>query len=1048
MPPVLAALLLASSVDLRLELTRESLVGTHLRYRQYINGLPVAGGEVNVSPDGRTETLAVVDQRTVASMTTVEATHAVNVDGVARFARRVVEGDALRPVAVYYDVDDGSVLRVEPLYFNAKPARVFTVNPVAKTGIPFLSDENDSASAVPASAYTEVLLDVADSGPLRNAYVRVVDIENPAIPPHDASQSLLLDREHDGFEDVNAVYHVDKTQQYLQSLGYTGARQLVAYPIPVDPHGAGGADNSFYVGSIVAGRGQLIFGDGGTDDAEDSDLVVHEYGHAVLDWISPLTFTGSSGSQARALAEGFGDYLAFSQHFAESNGTNRSAACFADWDARCFGDDPSQRCSYPADAECLRRMDSPKTMADYIASDAAGTEHQNGEIWSAAMRDLFLAMRSRTFSGVAKRMTDTLAVEAFFGAPPSPTFAGIARRMIAVDRLLFNGQNVTVICSVMSARRILSAADCGIVPRGERTLLQSQDQGIAIPDSNSGGIVSRLIVTDTRRIEDVRVRVDIEHSSRGDLRLVLVAPDGTSLVLQNVTLSRDSGLHATYGLDAQPVDSLDTLRGRTAAGEWQLRVSDLRSQDVGVLVSWGLDIRFQGETPLTQRPTAASRRIIPVVGHVRGLTDTFVTDLRLFNRGSRTANVTLVYTPSGADGRTTFGATRIQIAPSQVFALDDVVFATLQQLGLGHLELQGDVDNLVIFSRTHTTGEQGDGTLGETIPAVDVREATTEAWLTPIQRDASVRTNVGVAEVAGVRGFIRIAVFDAATGREESEVFRPIEPFGHVQLPVIPVDGRLKSVFISVASGESRLVAYGSRVDNITGDAMHLQPLKLSIGFAVAPGIHAPGLGGSFWRTDVWGMAGLETNVTPFIFYKDNAEEPRARDLNKPREREVLYLPDVAAAFRPGVATIGAMGFSSGLQPIMRIYTAVPGGGTLGQAVVPQRGIARSYDVLFAETGGAMRMNVGILRISSIPGIAFQARITVYDAGGRELARRFFFMAPQSIAQMPLESLVSEPVTNGRVRFELFDSETFGFFLGYASLVDNRSGDPSYLPGQ
>ena len=41
------------------------------------------------------------------------------------------------------------------------------------------------------------------------------------------------------------------------------------------PHGFNGADNSSY----SPGTGRLQFGEGGVDDAEDSDVVHHELGH-------------------------------------------------------------------------------------------------------------------------------------------------------------------------------------------------------------------------------------------------------------------------------------------------------------------------------------------------------------------------------------------------------------------------------------------------------------------------------------------------------------------------------------------------------------------------------------------------------------------------------------------------------------------------------------------------------------------------------------------------------------------------------------------------
>ena len=197
--------------------------------------------------------------------------------------------------------------------------------------------------------------------------------QEPNTAPPDAASSLVFDREADGFEDVQVYFHVDRTQRYVQSLGYTGSRAVAAYPIEADAHSAGGTDNSFFLPSTTrAGEGTLHFGEGGTDDAEDADLIVHEYGHAILEWIAPGTFGGSITSEARALSEGFGDYWAYSAHAAQRLASGRDPFWFADWDARCWEDATSERCAYPPVSDCLRRLDSTKTMADYDTVDSAG----------------------------------------------------------------------------------------------------------------------------------------------------------------------------------------------------------------------------------------------------------------------------------------------------------------------------------------------------------------------------------------------------------------------------------------------------------------------------------------------------------------------------------------------------------------------------------------------------------------------------------------------------------------------------------------------------
>src|SRR2546430_12284000 len=170
---------------------------------------------------------------------------------------------------------------------------------------------------------------------------------------------------------------------------------LVAYSIPVDPHAFGGSDNSLYESSTTPGQGLLFFGDGGVDDAEDSDMVLHEYTHAVQDWIAPGAFFGTSASEARAMAEGIADYWAFSQNYEQTVAGGRDPYCLGDWDARCDGDDPTQQCGYPPGADCLRRVDSTKTMADFQAIDQPGQKQANSASWSSALRETFDAVVAR-----------------------------------------------------------------------------------------------------------------------------------------------------------------------------------------------------------------------------------------------------------------------------------------------------------------------------------------------------------------------------------------------------------------------------------------------------------------------------------------------------------------------------------------------------------------------------------------------------------------------------------------------------------------------------
>ena len=776
MIPILLAAALSAAPDLRLETTRQSLGATYRRYRQYVDGREVVGADrIEETRGGVTrvihEQLASARTDRVHALATCDECVYVNVDGEARLARReIVKPRPLEPHAVYYDANTGALLRDDALFFTLSAnARVFEVNPVTKLNDPTLRDHNNAASAVPDAAYTNVVItDLDPATTLSGPYAKIVDTQEPFTAHADPSQSLIFDRSQPQFEEVNSYFQIDRTQRYLQSLGYIGARRLVDYAIPIDAHAANGTDNSFYVQQSPPGHGALFFGDGGTDDAEDPDIMLHEFFHAVQDWIAPGALAGPSNSEARAMSEATADYWSFSSNYAGSIASGRDPFCIAEWDARCGGDDPSQQCGYSEGADCLRRVDSSRTMSDYNNSNQPGSEYDNAAIWSSALREIFLK--------IGKRATDTLVIESLFGIPPLPAFKFVAQKMIEADAALNGGANASAICSAMTSRGILATSECFAAPRGEWTFFTSPAAPIDIPDAGAP-IESSIFISDARAVDRVSVRVDIDHPVRGDLVITLIAPNGVEVPLkQSLDVDRTPGVHATFGLDAASASSLDVFHGMSAVGEWKLRVRDLFAGDVGRLQSWSLVVQFAGDAPLTTRPTSSLRQIIPVVAHIAGAGGiTWTSDVRLFNRTSTAQLITLIFTPSGHDGTTDFTALKFHVGPQQFVTVDDVV-AQMQMLGSGQLEVDGDV---VASSRIHGGGY-------EFIPAL-TPNVTSPAHLNGIRNNDTTRTNLGFAETNGQPAevsWVRIIGFESVT--EATTVWVPGTSFT-LKLPPVPI---------------------------------------------------------------------------------------------------------------------------------------------------------------------------------------------------------------------------------------------------------------------
>jgi hypothetical protein len=123
-------------------------------------------------------------------------------------------------------------------------ASVFKVNPVQSSGDENLTDDNDSATAVPASEYATVPLRNLDgTGYLTGKWVNVQS--STGTPAYSATNTFVYDRHADQFEQVMAYFWINQAQEYLQSLGFGSTLRPVnaqQQQVKVDQFGG---DNSY-----------------------------------------------------------------------------------------------------------------------------------------------------------------------------------------------------------------------------------------------------------------------------------------------------------------------------------------------------------------------------------------------------------------------------------------------------------------------------------------------------------------------------------------------------------------------------------------------------------------------------------------------------------------------------------------------------------------------------------------------------------------------------------------------------------------------------------
>ena len=424
-----AAVAAPTSPDgLALVATRHSLLGTHTWYQQTYQGIPVLGGYYAEHTDARTGKVDVQDGRIkingiparTASVSRAKAESTVT----GRLASRLVRSKAvIEPGAsaklgwmVLTDTGRGTVRTVLDAVSGATlsetstvknvngSGQVFNPNPVVTLQNESLTDSGNANSAVFAGAYQTVTLTQLNSGvtTLRGAYA--TNDSSSAVTS--STRTYTYNRSQAGFEQVMAYYHLTTAQEYLQSLGFDDVNneaqnyRTTGYT----------DDNSYYDGSTD----QITYGTGGVDDAEDAEVIWHEYGHAIQDDQVPGFGTSS---QSGAIGEGFGDYWAYTMSSAvSSNTTTTPLACIADWDAVSYTS---------ATPHCLRRVDGTKV----YPGDVENEVHADGEMWSRALRDLNVSL--------GRTEADTIIIEAQFDFTPSITFTAAANATVAAAQSLY-----------------------------------------------------------------------------------------------------------------------------------------------------------------------------------------------------------------------------------------------------------------------------------------------------------------------------------------------------------------------------------------------------------------------------------------------------------------------------------------------------------------------------------------------------------------------------------------------------------------------------------
>ena len=543
----------------------------------------------------------------------------------------------------------------------------------------------------------------------------------------------------------------------------------------------------------------------------------------------------------------------------------------------------------------------------------------------------------------------------------------------------------------------------------------------------------------------------------------VVAPGGTTLTV----VADTRGLPAGTSLGGITV----TLSAPAAGG-----VAANNSTVISPSFSVGL---VSPVTPSPKDTPPPDALIIPAVAHADGINSHFQSDVRVSNTSAKLITYQLTFTPSGADGLAQGQQTQFSVEPGRTVALDDILktwFGTGGGSAMGTLEIRpltetaaasdvfGMLRNLTTFASSRTFNVTANGTFGQYIPAVPFAKFVGRDRILSLQQIAQsskYRTNLGIVEGSGHRASLIVRVF-GANGQYLTDFPVDLRGGQHLQLNAFLraqgintlEDGRVE---IEVASGDGLVTAYASVLDSATSDPLLVTPVALDGAGQtrwVVPGVADLASGFADWQTDMRLFNAGQTPVeATFTFHSQSGAEPKVRTLTIPPGQVRQFDKALTALFETN-NDAGAVHITT-TDPARLIATArtynQTGSGTYGQfisAVTVEEAAAlgsRPLQLLQIEESDRFRSNIGLVEVTGKP---VRVEISAVPPDAWFTAVTELELRPNEFRQLNalLRSMGLGDTHNARVTVRVLEGE--GRVTAYASVIDMKTNDPTYIPAQ
>jgi len=448
--------------------------------------------------------------------------------------------------------------------------------------------------------------------------------------------------------------------------------------------------------------------------------------------------------------------------------------------------------------------------------------------------------------------------------------------------------------------------------------------------------------------------------------------------------------------------------------------------------------------------------VIAAAAHAKGLQNTeWVTDAVLHNPGEAPAQAYVWYMEQGGDNTGADG-TAVSVEAGASVIIDDIVLTVFGRDDSAGAILVGSDQPLLVTSRTYN--DAASGTYGQFIPGREFSSAVAQqdsVTLVQLTRSATYRTNLGVANPTDSSVSVDVSLRDA-DGVEFDSTVLTVPPFGYLQrTDILGVDVEDAFAVVGSATSGAAFFPYASVVDNRTGDPMMVEPIDPESQVVIAAAAHVAGLEDTDWRTDleVCNVGGSSVNVRIDLLRSDeNNASPSTVSLDVDgmacrRFGDVLdsmfsYEGSAALAIetKTGVVVASSRTFNT---------TDV---GTFGQclpAFPDDEAFSAGQEARIVQlaqslaSASGFRTNMGFVNRTATP---VTVDVDLRDGSGSSLGTLAVQLQAFEHRQINrvFRQVTPAAVNNGMA--VVSTTSTGASFVAYASVVDNASGDPVYIP--